>query len=501
MVKASLIDKAIALFSPKKAVERLQAKAAFNFLVTRSYEGADTQKRGLKYWRGTLKSADRDDLPSLKLLRSRSRDLHRNEPLVVGAVETNIDSVIGAGLRVQANIDHEFLGLSEEEAAKWESEAERVFNTWASSVNADASRQKNFFEIQEVALASALISGDVFALLPAIKRDFWDYETSIALIEADRVCNKDDLVDTDELAGGIRVDKYGAPIEYHILKYHPGGYNLNREWVVVPAWGKSGRRNVIHLFRQIRPGQRRGVPFLAPVIKHLKLLGDYTEAELTAALISGMFTVFIKNENPDAEPFDDDGELKLAPGAIVGLNPNEDIRVADPKRPNSAYDSFIRSIIEQIGVGLNIPYEILMKHFTSSYTAARAAFLEAWRGFRKRRAWFVNGFCQPIYEAVITEAIISGKLNAPGFLENPLIRVAYLKTSWNGPAPGQINEKVETEAAARRVEEGFSTRAREAAEMNGTDFEQNVKRAKRENKLMKESGLFAINPKKKEVVL
>ena len=126
MVKASLIDKAIALFSPKKAVERLQAKAAFH-LMTRSYEGADTQKRGLKYWRGTLKSADRDDLPSLKLLRSRSRDLHRNEPLVVGAVETNIDSVIGAGLRVQANIDHEFLGLSEEEAAIWESEAERVF--------------------------------------------------------------------------------------------------------------------------------------------------------------------------------------------------------------------------------------------------------------------------------------------------------------------------------------------------------------------------------------
>ena len=379
--------------------------------------------------------------------------------------------------------------MSEEEAIEWENRAERIFNNWARRVNADASRQKNFYELQAVALASALISGDVFAILPAIKRDFWPFETTISLIEADRVCNENFAPDSNELAGGIRVNKYGEPIEYHILKSHPGGYDFNLEWVKIPAWGESGRRNVIHLFRQIRPGQKRGVPYLAPVIKHLKLLSDYTEAELTAALISGLFTVFIRNENPDAEPFDDDGELKLGAGAIVGLNPMESIEVADPKRPNSAFDAFVRGIIEQIGVGLNLPYEILMKHFTSSYTAARASFLEAWRAFKTRRAWFVNGFCQPVYEMVITEAVLKGYLEAPGFLEDPFIRAAYLKTAWYGPTPGQINEKVETAAAAQRVAEGFSTRTKEAAEMNGTDFFENVRKAKRENEALVNSGL------------
>lgn len=498
MVKPSIIDKAIAFFSPERAVKRLKAKATLEYFNNTSYEGASTTKKSLKFWGGSLKSADKDDLPSLPRLRARSRDLYRNDPLVIGAIDTNLNSVIGAGLKVQSNVDAEYLGLSEEEAVEWEVKAEREFAFWAESVNADASRKKNFYELQTVALASTLLSGDVFAVLPGIKRDFWPYETCISLIEADRVCNENDALDSEELAGGIRVDKWGAPVEYYILKSHPGGYGMDREWVKILAWGESGRRNVLHLFRQVRPGQRRGIPYLAPVIKHLKLLGDYTEAELVAAVIGGMFTVFLRNENPDAEPFEDE-ELKLAPGAIVGLGPNEDISIADPKRPNSAYDAFVRGIIEQIGVGLNLPYEILIKHFTSSYTAARASFLEAWRAFKARRAWFVAGFCQPIYEAVITEAVIKGRLNAPGFLEDPFIRAAYLKTSWVGPAAGQINEKVETEAATRRVEEGFSTRAREAAEINGSDFEMNVKKAKRENMLMQDSGLFVINPKRKGV--
>ncbi len=66
-----------------------------------------------------------------------------------------------------------------------------------------------------------MLSGDVFAILPGIKRDFWDFETAVSLIEADRVCNENNMPDSDDLAGGIRTNKWGEPIEYHILKTHP----------------------------------------------------------------------------------------------------------------------------------------------------------------------------------------------------------------------------------------------------------------------------------------
>ena len=87
---------------------------------------------------------------------------------------------------------------------------------------------------------------------------------------------------------------------------------------------------MIHLFKTLRPGQSRGVPYLAPVIEPLKQLGRYTEAEIMAAVISGMFTVFVKSESGGAglspmEPTSEvggsasDDDFKLASGAILNL--------------------------------------------------------------------------------------------------------------------------------------------------------------------------------------
>ena len=105
------------------------------------------------------------------------------------------------------------------------------------------------------------------------------------------------------------------------------------EWVRVPAYSlASGRRNVIHIMTRERIDQRRGVPFLAPVIEALKQLGRYTDAELVAAVVSGLFAVFVESENadggmegaigtnvPDEDRVDDEDEttVELAPGAVI----------------------------------------------------------------------------------------------------------------------------------------------------------------------------------------
>ena len=53
---------------------------------------------------------------------------------------------------------------------------------------------------------------------------------------------------------------------------------------------------MIHIMTRERIDQRRGVPFLAPVIEALKQLGRYTDAELVAAVVSGLFAVFVESE-------------------------------------------------------------------------------------------------------------------------------------------------------------------------------------------------------------
>jgi capsid protein len=87
---------------------------------------------------------------------------------------------------------------------------------------------------------------------------------------------------------------------------------------------------------------------------------------------------------------------------------------------------------------LEIPYELLVKHFTVSYSARRAALLEARKSFRMRRTWLASDFCQPIYEEWFAEAVAKGRIDIQVSL-NPLIRKAYTQAEWYGPAPGQID--------------------------------------------------------------
>ena len=56
-----------------------------------------------------------------------------------------------------------------------------------------------------------------------------------------------------------------------------------------------------------------------------------------------------------------------------------------------------------------IPYELLVKNFTASYSASRASLLEAWKMFRMRREWLIGNFCQPVYEEWLTEAVVKGR--------------------------------------------------------------------------------------------
>ena len=44
------------------------------------------------------------------------------------------------------------------------------------------------------------------------------------------------------------------------------------------------------------------MPLLAPIIETLKQLGRYTDAELMAAVVSGMYTVFIETQAPEQKP-------------------------------------------------------------------------------------------------------------------------------------------------------------------------------------------------------
>ena len=512
-MKANLLDRAIAIVAPRIAARRVQARMAL--AMTGGYHGARRDRPGLGGWNPLAGDPNDDIIGDLVTLRARTRDLARNAPLAGAALNAQVTNVVGTGLSLQALPDAEALGLSDDEARAWGDATEREWRLFAESTNCDVTRTQNFYGLTALAFRAALESGDALALLPSVARPNHPYRLAVQIIEADRMCNPDWKADTDTLIAGVELDGWGAPVAYHVCDKHPG--NLRRvagaKWTRVTAFGSStGRRNALHLFDRRRPGQVRGVPCLAPVIEPLKQLQRYTDAELQAAVVNAMFAVFVKM---DAEAFDTlfddtgksqylqssmgwDGTIPEAsldkPGKAINLLPGESVENGAPGRPNALFDPFVQSIIRQVGSLLEIPFEVLVKHYTASYSAARAALLDAWRFFRGRRDWLAGAFCQPIYEAFLDEAIARGRIAAPGWFSDPARRKAWAQAAWVGDGPGSIDPVKEVDAAEKRIALGISTRAAESILHDGVDWRAKHKQLAAEEAARREDGIGQPTP-------
>ena len=502
----NLLDRAIATISPEKALKREVAKKRLS-MVNSGYGnyGANGTKKSVIGWTHGGGSHREDIEDNIDPLRQRSRDLYYGgSNIATGALKRLRTNTVGVGLHLKASLNEEILKIPPEQARELEETIEREFAHWADSTNCDMERLDNFYQLQQLTFLNALLSGDSFALMNTSRRTGSIYDLRIELIEADRVSTPDKERVNPLFCEGVEKNEAGEVVAYHISKFHPLSFvdRKPREWVRVAAYGeKTGRRNILHVMNRERIGQIRGVPFLSPVIETIKQLGRYTEAEVLAAVIDGLFTVFIEKESASDEvPFgeavpeelqvdtEDEDSIELAPGAVIDLGEGEKANMVNPGRPNANFDPFVIAVTKQIGAALEIPYEILIMAFNSNYSASRAAILEFFKVIKMYRAWFVADFCQPIYEEWLSEAVAKGRIKAPGFFNDPIIKSAYCSAEWSGPSAGQLDPTKEVQAADLRVQGGYSTREREARELTGTDFYKNVKQRKREEELLKEVG-------------
>jgi len=467
------------------------------------YRAADALSRVMRGWLASTGSADEHVRHDLAALRDYSGDAYRNMPVAGSALRTAVTNIVGPGLVMQSRIDRDYLGLSDDEADAWQDNTEREFRLWCRTAGIDG---MDFGMLQGLALLSAFMNGDVFGLLPLRRRPLFDtpYTLTVQLVEGHQVCTPDDRLGDERLVAGIEVSRDGVPIACHVMTRHPGGLGVERRWRRVPLRGRrSGRRNVVHLFYPERVGQKRGFPYLAGVLPALKQLSRLSEAELMAAVVTSFFTVLIKSETGEElaglDPATDgaapagmplaDNEAALGSGNMVDLAPGEDAIIVDPKRPNALFEPFFKAIVEQIGAAIEQPAEVLMKKFDSSYSAARAALLMAWKFYLTRREWLVAMFCQPIYEEWLREAVIRGRVRAPGYLDDPARRMAWSRARWNGPVMGQIDPLKEVLASERLVKNDFSTRADETIRLTGGDFDANIARRRREEAARRDAGL------------
>lgn len=467
------------------------------------WRGASQTLRSMVNWAARVGSATAD-APSqeLRTLRARSRDAGRNHPVARAALVRSRTAIVGTGMVCRPSVDHEALGITPEAAQLYNTQLRQAFERWADDpAECDMEATLDFYGLQGLALLSALSSGDCFALTPMELRAGGVNELKLQLIEADRVCNKSDGADTTACIDGIQL-RGPTPEGCWVRNVHPGDVIDTRmpSWAYYPFFDAgTGRRRVLHVWNdKERPGQVRGVPFLAPVLEPLKQIARLTDAELMASVLSSMLTVFIERaaeaggeEDEEAvEGTDSSGNIALGNGAIVDLAAGEKANPVNPLRPNVNFDPFFMAVVKQIGAALEIPRDVLLLQFDASYSAARAAMLEAWRMFLTRRWWLVQQFCQPIYALLVDEEVAAGRLRLPGY-DDPMRRRAWQRALWTGPAKGAMDEWKEANAAKTRIEIGVSNEQIETAAMTGEDRDTVYAQRVREVQQRKRDGLLA----------
>lgn len=465
--------------------------------------GASQVKNALLGW--LIEPGDAEDSIDLysSTLRQRARDLFEGGGLARSGPTTLTTSVVGWGIQPKPKIDGDFLGLSDEQREETERNILREFKLWADSSMCDAERQQNFYGLQQLAFLSMLMSGDVFVLFGMKENKRTPYQTTIRLLEADRICTPDSSGDSESretdgggrIIDGVEINKEGEVIKYHIASRSPIAGNNNSElnWTAIEAYGKdTGYPNILHIMTHERPEQRRGVPFVAAEIEALKQFTRYMNAELAANVVSAMLTAFITSDEDDGsfgmedavndedKVTDDDLQLELRPGAIYSLPPHKKVETVNPLRSNSQFEAFVSTSITVIASSMGIPKEVLIKKYESNYTAARAALLDFWRTVRVYRTRFNSSFNQPIYEQWLSEAVAAGRIEAPGFFDDPAIRQAWCGCSWMGASMGHVDPLKEVNAAAARIANNITTQEQEASEYNGNDWAANVRQRRKE---------------------
>lgn len=492
------------------------------------YDAAKNYGQRMGAWQPFLWSPDGEINMFRDRIVSRGRDLVRNDGWAAGSIAQQTDNIIGPNFRPMSKPDYRALANYTGNSAfdyKWAEEfgaaLESNWRDWADDSNyyCDAQRCLSIAQIFKLAFRHKLIDGDALGLM------LWQpqnigigktrYATQVQLIDPDRLSNPQMNYDNKQMRGGVKVDHLGAPVGYYIRRAHIGDwFNAGDSvfWDYIERETSWGRPVVVHDYDHDRAAQHRGgIGILTPVLERLKMLGQYDGTELDAAIINAIFGAYIKspfdpevvqgalgtNDELNAYQgargmFHDGKNISLNGARVPMLFPGEDIVALKSERPNTAFPEFQKAMLRNVASCTGTSYEQLARDWsTTNYSSARAAILETWKTFDRRRKDFATGFCGPVFSCFAEESFEMDSLplpnGAPDFAE---CRRAYSSVLWIGPGKGWVDPVKEKQGAMLGIEMGLSTLERECAE-SGTDWRDNIAQRAREIEEFKRMG---INP-------
>jgi lambda family phage portal protein len=405
-------------------------------------------------------------------LRIKSRDLVRRNAWAQAGIEAFVANAVGTGIKPQS--------LATDE--RFKTDVQSLWRDWTEE--ADAAGQTDFYGLQALACRAMLEGGEcLIRLRPRRPEDGLVVPLQLQLLEPEHlpISLNLDLPSGNVVRSGIEFDSLGRRVAYHLYRSHPEDGRL------APMSGQGGMdtvridaKEIIHLFRVLRPGQIRGEPWLSRALVKLNELDQYDDAELVRKKTAAMFAGFVTRQNPEdnlmGEGAADNDGIALAglePGTLQILEPGEDIKFSDPADVGGSYGEFLRTQFRAVAAAIGVTYEQLTGDLTGvNYSSIRAGMLE----FRRRcemvqHSVLVHQMCRPVWAAWMKQAVLAGALEAPGFARGgPARRRQYSQVKWIPQGWQWVDPEKEFKAMLLAIRAGLMSRS-EAIAAFGYDAE------------------------------
>ncbi len=426
------------------------------------YDAAQTTGDNAKHWSfADFLSADAEaDASVRQILRTRARYEVANNSYAKGIVLTLANDAVGTGPRLQMLTDRDDLNRR----------VEHDWSRWEKAVRlAEKLRTLRMARCQD---------GEAFVLL-ANNPNLGDPSVTLDLqpIEADRV-TEDRFNNDPNCIDGITLDAFGNPRSYRILRYHPGG-----EAAFQNAARDVDARHVVHLFREDRPGQHRGVPEITPALPLFANLRRYTLAVVAAAEAAADFAGILYTDAPangeaaDVDPMD---TIQLERNMLLTIPGGWKMSQLDPKQPATSYGDFKREVLNEIARCLNIPYNIAAGNSSGyNYASGRLDHQTYYKSITVERSYIERALLDRVFARWLREWSLS---------TGTAIDECDCKHTWFWDGAEHVDPNKEASAQATRLSSLTTTLAAEYARQ-GKDWEVELRQLARERDLKKELGL------------
>jgi len=451
----------------KKVASLLHYKATLTptKMTASAYDAASTSRRMRTWGIGEAGPNTRLSL-SVSHIRDRSRKLRGDNPWAENGIESHVSNLIGRGITPRWKTGDK--GLNREIKSLWDE----------SIIEMDADGILDFYGLQALAATAFIESGEVLGQLiyKSVNSNLL-VPLQLKLIEPDFLpFDKNEPQGNNSIKMGVEFNSQGSRVAYHIYGEHPGESYIT-DFQNVGLTKRVSAKNILHIFKPLRPGQIRGIPWLTSIITRLYQLDQYEDAELMRKGMSAMLAGFITS--PEGDPdltgipgmeveYENEDHVSFEPGMIQSLRSGEDIKFSSPADVGQTYEVWIKQQLRAVAAGMGVTYEQLTGDLSDvNYTSIRAGLIEFRRRCRMtQRNNIIHQLCRPFAGNWLSVAVLNNIIQIKNYFSD----IRRFRTLWDADGWDFTDPVKDLKGKQMAIRLGLESRSQAVGE-RGTDAE------------------------------